>query len=733
MDHSGNAHSPQNNNPWSRKRTLSLCGFLGKIIPTHRPEQGGTLRSLVNTSTESAYRDLNINPEELKDWNIAQDLPAGKRLGLDDDHTRYSHSSDTPRSSTKSKMTKLTKTVRHAEDEYEKAKRTEDVVGENRMAEKAQATLARIEQTKAEIYQQHGPLAWRQNRREWSSAQEPQLSPIAQSFMNAELDDQPQEPIIEDALPVSYTESKGKGMTRALPASRNRSGKVNKLQKRRRNCLLIKAKKTGIQKQTLKIQTLSERGKPFLWMRRRRATDPGGLDTNEATVTSLLMTEQKDHFNGLIIPDSCLEFPTAQTGEQLPEENNVRSPQRSGSLGMIEDGDQFPQLSSQIDRRSSKDRDQPNAVATVISSQSTLKEHMKNPFAARRKLDRSRSATDLVTNTSQPHQPVRHSGEGGMFRHKTYSQVDVRKVKTSEETPSRSQDAGKQTETLLSDSLATDCDQERSRQGRDTARKADVELDRKKDITPREIHRSDEIPRGVEGERTPELLNEIIETITSSGETHQNKDSVYTPTITTIGCARALLIQTMPGAILGQVDRPTAGLTDAPVTQRLNGKPPRSLGRWTNQAGDGTAPSPSHYNAERLAETRIQPLSSHLRYCVGQDGGDTPSQLVRRQTVSAGPRDFEKEERREQASPNSRIDDKTPCRRHTVKRETSRGHGPRSCTYSNAAVPGRSSKGKPSQGVQQKGEERGGEEENRKQDRGQGEKQRHRRRFVHAP
>lgn len=266
MDHSGNAHSPQNNNPWSRKRTLSLGGFLGKIIPTHRPEQGGTLRSLVNTSTESAYRDLNINPEELKDWNIAQDLPAGKRLGLDDDHTRYSHrsvptrprtspsprrpdtpclwtkprlsaaeaqsllkskkrsrqhrrelqgsgdwlgvtganphtgeynvltpddllSSDTPRSSTKSKMTKLTKTVRHAEDEYEKAKRTEDVVGENRMAEKAQATLARIEQTKAEIYQQHGPLAWRQNRREWSSAQEPQLSPIAQSFMNAELDD----------------------------------------------------------------------------------------------------------------------------------------------------------------------------------------------------------------------------------------------------------------------------------------------------------------------------------------------------------------------------------------------------------------------------------------------------------------------------------------------------------------------------------------------------------------
>ncbi|KAK8106085.1 hypothetical protein PG999_009444 [Apiospora kogelbergensis] len=499
MDHSGNAHSPQNNNPWSRKRTLSLGGFLGKIIPTHRPEQGGTLRSLVNTSTESAYRDLNINPEELKDWNIAQDLPAGKRLGLDDDHTRYSHSSDTPRSSTKSKMTKLTKTVRHAEDEYEKAKRTEDVVGENRMAEKAQATLARIEQTKAEIYQQHGPLAWRQNRREWSSAQEPQLSPIAQSFMNAELDDQPQEPIIEDALPVSYTESKGKGMTRALPVSRNRSGKVNKLQKRRRN--------------------------------------------------------------------------------------------RSGSLGMIEDGDQFPQLSSQIDRRNSKDRDQPNAVATVISSQSTLKEHMKNPFAARRKLDRSRSATDLVTNTSQPHQSVRHSGEGGMFRHKTYSQVDVRKVKTSEETPSRSQDAGKQTETLLSDSLATDCDQERSRQGRDTARKADVELDRKKDITPREIHRSDEIPRGVEGERTPELLNEIIETITSSGETHQNKDSVYTPTITTIGCARALLIQTMPGAILGQVDRPTASLTDAPVTQRLNSKPPRSLGRWTNQAGDGTAPS----------------------------------------------------------------------------------------------------------------------------------------------
>ncbi|ORY65241.1 uncharacterized protein BCR38DRAFT_408962 [Pseudomassariella vexata] len=61
-----------------RKRAASFAGLfqnLGKFLPSHRPEQGGTLRPELNLSGESGYHDLGINPEELTQWNLAEDLP----------------------------------------------------------------------------------------------------------------------------------------------------------------------------------------------------------------------------------------------------------------------------------------------------------------------------------------------------------------------------------------------------------------------------------------------------------------------------------------------------------------------------------------------------------------------------------------------------------------------------------------------------------------------------------
>ncbi|KAK7927136.1 hypothetical protein PG985_004134 [Apiospora marii] len=99
MDHTGNDGSLQNNNS-TRKKASSFAGFLGKILPTHRPEQGGTLRSMDDRSTESAYRRLDINPEELKEWNIAEDLPIRRRLELAEERANSSRRPEPPRPGT---------------------------------------------------------------------------------------------------------------------------------------------------------------------------------------------------------------------------------------------------------------------------------------------------------------------------------------------------------------------------------------------------------------------------------------------------------------------------------------------------------------------------------------------------------------------------------------------------------------------------------------------------------
>ncbi|KAI0098735.1 hypothetical protein GGR51DRAFT_576859 [Nemania sp. FL0031] len=58
----------------SHRRRPSISGFLKKVLPSHRAEQGGTVRVTdITGDSDSAYIDLGMNPNDLTEWNLAQD------------------------------------------------------------------------------------------------------------------------------------------------------------------------------------------------------------------------------------------------------------------------------------------------------------------------------------------------------------------------------------------------------------------------------------------------------------------------------------------------------------------------------------------------------------------------------------------------------------------------------------------------------------------------------------
>ncbi|KAI0485270.1 hypothetical protein GGR56DRAFT_681430 [Xylariaceae sp. FL0804] len=72
--------SPASSRPLPSKRASSFAGFFTKLLPSHRPEQGSTLRVKdALGDTDSAYEDLGMDPNELRDWNLARD--GGRSLG----------------------------------------------------------------------------------------------------------------------------------------------------------------------------------------------------------------------------------------------------------------------------------------------------------------------------------------------------------------------------------------------------------------------------------------------------------------------------------------------------------------------------------------------------------------------------------------------------------------------------------------------------------------------------
>ncbi|KAK8052009.1 hypothetical protein PG993_003394 [Apiospora rasikravindrae] len=691
MEHYGKASSPQNNNNSNRKKASSFTGFLGKFLPTHRPEQGGTLRSLDNKSTESAYRDVGINPEALNHWNIPEDLPISRRLEIEEGRASNSSlrpeptrpkirpgprrpptpsqrpsshlsaaetqhllrrkqrsqrkhrelkasgdwlgvtganphtgqynvltptesvSSEVTPPSTKIEMSKLTKTVRQAERNYEKAKQMEGAAKEKHRMEKAQLKLDKIEKAKAVIQQQHGSLEWKKHGREWSSVREPGLSPIAQSFTNTEVsENHSEEDISENESVISREESKGKQPVRVPPLSsprRHEGG--NKLRKRRQNAEpsadtiihtpsrqpsgVLSSPSQGHDDSGTKADgqvsnTLRAR-KHFLWGRRRRATDPGRGEARH-----------KPSYSDLIVDDpSEREIPLSQHNVSAGSFRWIGNPRLSPRSRNAPNG---------ADRTGGAARSEqwPIAVATAISSQSTLREPTKSPFAAPQRLDRSQSAIDLTENARGPqHHPVLRPGEDGMRPRPTNSQKSAVEMVAPGALENMAQPRTVDTpaEKDAADHLKH-CNQEVSCQGKETARKAKIESDKVKEETNKAVSFPDKMPQETERERTPRLSRR-----SSDSELEQHDISKLKQHVT---------------STIHQVSKQSRGSHDS---------------------------FPLQYNAERLAETRIQPLGSHFRYCIGQDCGYTPAKVSRRNTVSTSPRNLEKQERREQNSPRS--------------------------------------------------------------------------------
>lgn len=357
-------------------------------------------------------------------------------------------------------------------------------------------------------------------------------------------------------------------------------------------------------------------GKHFLWRRRRRATDPGGPGTNKTTVTSSLMTHKnekshslnlpshQDHFNGLIIPDHRLGavVPTTAQTEQLPleEVNNVYPPQRLDILspeyeGGMKDGNQSLLPLTQNDMCSSKDRtlrDQSIAVATAISSPLMSREPTKNHFNALQRLDRSQSATDLTKSMRRPQDFLAlHSSEDVIARYEKSSQMNARKVavQSALEPLTRPRSADNHTEKILADSLK-DCSQAGPHLSRQTTKGAEAQSTRKENILEA-LRPSTEIVRKVEGESIPEWRNEIIETIKRRDGTDQNKDSVFTPIITTTGYVHAILIQPISETMLGRIGGLATDSTGAPATRSSRVELHQPSGKLTSKVSDSTRTS----------------------------------------------------------------------------------------------------------------------------------------------
>lgn len=63
-----------------RKHHTSFSGFFSRILPSNRPEQGGTARAHdITGETDSAYIDLGMDPNDLTEWNLARERTLGSQ------------------------------------------------------------------------------------------------------------------------------------------------------------------------------------------------------------------------------------------------------------------------------------------------------------------------------------------------------------------------------------------------------------------------------------------------------------------------------------------------------------------------------------------------------------------------------------------------------------------------------------------------------------------------------
>ncbi|KAI0111887.1 hypothetical protein F4814DRAFT_370346 [Daldinia grandis] len=515
--------------PSSQKRASSLAGFFSKILPSHRPEQGGTRRTDWTGDTDNA---VGASRNELTGWNLAKEkfpahhtstsgpeepshrrvwswspqkgdsrfvenLPRDRSRGRDQapevsDHepqpprksealTRteihellqskeesrrnrrglkesgdwlgvqgadpYSGqfsvltptdtvSSETTGTSTRTKLAGLARKKKAARLEYEQLRLLEEQEKDKARLDREQAKLNKIERVKEELRRQHQFAKWSQHKRNWSSAAEPNLSPIAQSLDSVALGSSETSSLLFSELPTDSFLSDPEDTTSTIPNfSRPNRPPVSKItlpdqaerlsydstqpQGRRRlnqstDTIIHNSPDVNFEPAYLTRpatqpsgvhldaeqpdigRTKSERH--FLW-RRRRGTDPGKLSTAHQGGIVVSMAAQnltsssiehihKDHFADLTIPDYRLHLlspepvDTADSQSTFSEDSPLTTPNPS-SLGMnkMAHSSTTNLVYSQGNGRSS----QSTNTAPVISSPSKLKDIIRRP-SIRRKL-----------------------------------------------------------------------------------------------------------------------------------------------------------------------------------------------------------------------------------------------------------------------------------------------------------------------------------------------------------
>ncbi|KAI1268903.1 hypothetical protein F5Y18DRAFT_439490 [Xylariaceae sp. FL1019] len=221
-------------------------------------------------------------------------------------------SSDMTTPSAKSRLRSLNRKKKAAKLAYDQAKLEEDTERERNLVLKERLKLEKMEKAKEELRRQSEKLgSWSQHKRQWSSAAEPNLSPIAQSLSSYQLTTSSDEVAPVDVPSFSRPE---KGRPRAGPVAGHSpppppvslvgDGESAKLPKHRHNrnystdtiihnsssykklppifgpeghlhrpALVPNQNDTPAPLQAQTQEKKSE--KPFLWLRRRRMTDPG--------------------------------------------------------------------------------------------------------------------------------------------------------------------------------------------------------------------------------------------------------------------------------------------------------------------------------------------------------------------------------------------------------------------------------------------------------------------------
>ncbi|KAI8961651.1 hypothetical protein F5Y11DRAFT_222716 [Daldinia sp. FL1419] len=511
----------------SQKRTTSLTGFFSKILPSNRPEQGGTRRT---DWTADSDNPVGTSRSELTGWNLAKEklpahnvstnvteepshrrvwswspqkgdsrfienLPRERSRGREQapdtsdrepqpprksealtrtevhellqskEETRKTRrnlkesgdwlgvqgadpysgqfsvltptdtlSSETTNTSTRSKLAGLARKKKAARLEYEQLRLLEEQEKDKARLDREQAKLQKIERVKEELRRQHQFARWSQHKRNWSSAAEPNLSPIAQSLDSVALGSSETSSLLFSELPTDSFLSDPEDITSAIPNfSRPNRPPVSKINlpgqverpsydsthtQGRRNIdpstdtIIHNSPDVNFDPPYLTRpatqppgaylsteqpdvgRTKSERH--FLW-RRRRGTDPGKLGTAhqggivmsmvaQNLTTSSIEPTRRDHFADLKIPDYRLHLlspePMTTSGSQstCSEDSPLATPNLS-SLGTNKTA-----LSSTTNlvylQRSSQST---NAAPPVTSSSSKLKDMMRRP-SIRRKL-----------------------------------------------------------------------------------------------------------------------------------------------------------------------------------------------------------------------------------------------------------------------------------------------------------------------------------------------------------